>query len=165
MKLTASPEVKNECSDNSAPLYAVTSCRGTTLTLKQKAAALFLSVRTWRHITWTLVKRMQSAASGPFPLNVWTSQLILLSRDAVMSPRSYHSTIGVNSHYVKDSHKCHIFATNWRLSAYQQQEFPPDCCTQRLAADRIPALMFVCPCIMNWLYINYQLHALIIIYS
>ena len=46
---------------------------------------------------------MQSAASGPFPLNVWRSQRILLSRNAVMSPRSYHSTIGDNSHYVKDS--------------------------------------------------------------
>jgi len=26
-------------------------------------------------------------------------------------------------------------------------------------------LMLLCPCIMNWLYINYQLDALIIIYS
>ena len=136
MKLTASAEVKNEWSDNSTPLYAFIACRGTTSTLKRNAAALFKSVLTCRHITCTVVKRMQSAVSRPFPLNAWTGQFILLSRDAVMSPRSYHSTIGVNSHYVKHSHKCHIFATNWRLTA-TQQAFPSDCCTQRLAEDRI----------------------------
>ena len=66
-----------------------------------------MSFLTWRHITWTLVKRKQSVASGPFPLNVWRSQRILLSRNAVMSPRSYHLTTGVNSHYVKDSPHLH----------------------------------------------------------
>jgi len=29
----------------------------------------------------------------------------------------------------------------------------------------VPPWMFIWPCIMNWLYINYQLDALIIIYS
>jgi len=29
----------------------------------------------------------------------------------------------------------------------------------------LQSLMFFWPCIMNWLYINYQLDALIIIYS
>jgi len=46
MKLTASPEIKNEWSDYSAPLYAVTACTVTTLTLKLNAAALFMSVLT-----------------------------------------------------------------------------------------------------------------------
>lgn len=136
MKLT-SAEFKNEWSKNSTPMHAFIACRETTLMLKRNAEALFMPVLTWRHITWTLVKHMQSAASRPFALNVWTSQLILQSRDAVMSPQSYHSTIGVNSHYVKDSHKRHIFSTNWRLTA-KQQAFPLDCCTQCLAADRIP---------------------------
>jgi len=52
---------------------------------------------------------------------------------------------------------CQIYFLEWRIwnSSWQKQ----------FIRHEINNLMFFWPCIMNWLYIDYKLDALIIIYS